>query len=145
MILIWWMVYIYQRYISFGSLKKKMFNFLIIFFLILRCAKHWKIFYITFSCTLPNTVKWKYFPANILYVKYFTSKQTERKTSSTYLKCSELEWRCILEESIFEPPLRFEWSCIRALVVFHSTYWVGNASYHASCFYFGFTQQDIIF
>ena len=32
---------------------------------ILRCAKHWKIFYTTFLYTLPNTVKWKYFPTNI--------------------------------------------------------------------------------
>ena len=48
------------------------FHFTGFFISILRCVKHWKIFYTTFSYTLPNTVKWKYFPANILHVKYFT-------------------------------------------------------------------------
>ena len=48
------------------------FHFTSFFISILHCVKHWKIFYTTFSYTLPNTVKWKYFPANILHVKYFT-------------------------------------------------------------------------
>ena len=53
--------------------KKKVLNFyFFFFFFILRCAKHWKIFYTTFSCTLPSIVKWKYFSANVLHVKYFT-------------------------------------------------------------------------
>ena len=57
----------------FWKLIKKCFNLLLLlFFFILLCANHWKIFYTVLSCTLSNTIKWKYFPTNILHVKYFT-------------------------------------------------------------------------
>eukprot|EP01018_Ginkgo_biloba_P037647 Gb_34120 [translate_table: standard] len=52
--------------------------------------------------------------------------QVSRVFSQTYpwtcLKRSELEWGDMLQSSVFEPPLRLEFSGIRTPYIFHATH-----------------------